>query len=124
MFPTKCQGQNDRMGRTVISCFHQNLDFSIGFATKISNFTPPLLRFLCLINSFYRRYVPCMYNISNISNRYPIYPIYPADTSAHFEFVSFRTRQKSTWEAIVINVPPPYTCMYFGICYYTFIMFV
>ena len=65
------------------------------------------MRFLCLINSFYRRHVPCMYNISNISNRYPIYPIYPADTSAHFEFFSFRNRQKSTWEAIVINVPTP-----------------
>ena len=55
------------MGRTVISCFRQNLDFSIGFAMKMSNFTlPPILRFLCLINSFCRRYVPCKYNISNI----------------------------------------------------------
>ena len=53
-----------------------------------------------------------MYNISNISNRYPIYPIYPADTSAHFEFFSFRNRQKSTWEAIVINVPTPYSATY------------
>ena len=78
MFPTKCQGQNDRMGRTVMSCFCQILDFIIGFATKISIFKhPPLLRFLCLINSFYRRYVSCMYNISNISNIYQIYPIYP-----------------------------------------------
>ena len=78
MFPTKCQGQNDRMGRPVISCFRQNLDFSIGFATKISTLTlPPLLRFLCLINSFYRKYVSCVYNISNISNIYSIYSINP-----------------------------------------------
>ena len=108
MFPTKCQGQNHRMGRTVISCFHQHLDFSIWFAIKISYINSPFLRFLCLVYSFYTRYVPCMYNISNISNSYPICPIYPADTSAHFEFFSGRTRQKSTWEAIVINVPTPY----------------
>ena len=60
-----------------ISCFRQNLDFSIGFATKISIFKlRPLFRFLCLINSFYRRYVSCVYTISNISNISPIYPIY------------------------------------------------
>ena len=76
MFPTKFFRQNDRMGRPVISCFCQNLDFSIGFASNISNFTPPLLRFLCLINSFYRRYVSCVYTISNIPNISPIYPIY------------------------------------------------
>ena len=35
---TKCQGQNDRMGRPVISCVCQLLDFSLRFATKISNF--------------------------------------------------------------------------------------
>ena len=29
----------------------------------------PLLRFLCLINSFYRRYVCCIHNRSNGSNR-------------------------------------------------------
>ena len=70
MFPTKCQGQKDRMGRTVMSCFCQNLDFIIGTATKTSFFKcPPPLRFLCLINSFYRRYVSCMYNRSNRSNR-------------------------------------------------------
>ena len=70
MFPTKWQGQNDRMGRPVISFFRQNLDFSIGSATEIENFTlpTPLLCFLCLINSFYKRYVPCMYNRYNISN--------------------------------------------------------
>ena len=64
MFPTKCKGQNDRMGRPVISCFCQNLDFSIGFATKISNFTlPPPFHFLCLINSFYKRCVFCIYPV-------------------------------------------------------------
>ena len=36
----------------------------------------PLLRFLCLINSFYRRYVSCIYNIYPIYQIYPIYPIY------------------------------------------------
>ena len=78
MFSTKCQWQNDRMGRPAISCFRQNPDFSIGFATKILIFTnPPLVRFLCLINSFYRKYVSCVYNISNISNIYSIYPINP-----------------------------------------------
>ena len=30
---------------------------------------PPLLCFLCLINSFYRRYISSMYNRSNRSNR-------------------------------------------------------
>ena len=55
-----------------ILCAHQNLDFSIGFVTKISIFElRPLFRFLCLINSFYRTYASCIYNI------YPIYPIYP-----------------------------------------------
>ena len=52
MFPTKCQGQNDRMGRLVISCFRQNLDFSIGFATKISIFTLPPPFAFSLSNQF------------------------------------------------------------------------
>ena len=54
------------------TCFRQNLDFSIGFATEISIFTlpPPLLCFLCLIYSFYRKHVSCVCNISNISNIY------------------------------------------------------
>ena len=60
MFPTKCQGQSNRMGHPVISCVYQNLDFSIGFATTIWIFTvAPLLRFLCLINSFHKRYLSC-----------------------------------------------------------------
>ena len=73
MFPTKCQRQNDRMGRPVISCVDQNLDFTIGFVTQVSSFTSPwLLRFLCLINSLYSRYVSCMYNVCNISNKHLI----------------------------------------------------
>jgi len=44
--------------------YHQNLDFKLR----------PLLRCLCRINSFYRRYASCMCNISNI---YPIYRIDP-----------------------------------------------
>ena len=62
MFSTKCQGQNDRMGHMVISCFCQNLDFSIGFAIKISNFIlPPPFHFLNLINSFYKKCIFCIY---------------------------------------------------------------
>ncbi len=74
MFPTKCQGQNDRMGRAVISCFCQNLQFWLYFAIKTSIFKlRPLLRFLCLINSFYRRYVCCIHNRSNGSNGSPFF---------------------------------------------------
>ena len=74
------------MGRPVISCFRQNLDFSIRFADK-SRFSPfpPLLRFLCLINSFYRKYVSCVYNISNISD---IYSIYILSTLIYFQRAS------------------------------------
>ena len=65
MFSTKCQVQNDR-----ISCFCQNLQFRLYFAIKTSIFKlRPLLSFLCLINSFYRWYVPSMYNRSNRFNR-------------------------------------------------------
>ena len=71
MFSTKCQVQNDRTNWEKISCFCQNLDFTLYFTIETSIFKlRPLFRFLCLINSFYRRYVSCMYNISNI---YPIY---------------------------------------------------
>ena len=70
MFLTTCQGQNDRIERAVIWCFCQNLQFRLNFAIKTSIFKlRPLLRFLCLINSFYRRYVSSMYNRSNRSNR-------------------------------------------------------
>ena len=69
MIPTKCRGQNDRMWLPVISCVYQNLDFSIGFATQVLMFTiPPSLRLIFLINLFCRRYVSCIYNISDISN--------------------------------------------------------
>ena len=52
------------------SCFCQNLQFRMYFAIKTSVFQlRPLLRFLCLINSSYRRYVSSMYNRSNRSNR-------------------------------------------------------
>ena len=52
----------------------QSLDFTWYFTIKTSIFKPrPLCRFLCLTNSFYRRCVLCMYNISNL---YPVCPIY------------------------------------------------
>ena len=74
MFSRKCQVQNDRINWEKISCFCQKLDLTLYFAIKTSIFKlRPLFRFLCLINSFYRRYVSCIYNI------YPIYPIYPID---------------------------------------------
>ena len=44
----------------LIVFYHQNLD----------------LRFLCLINSFYRRYVCCIHNRSNGSNRSSLFPHY------------------------------------------------
>ena len=70
MFTTKCQVQNDRTNYEKISCFCQNLDFTLYFTIKTSIFKlRSLFRFLCLINSFYRRYVSCMYNRSNISNK-------------------------------------------------------
>ena len=69
MFSTKCQVQNDRTNREKILPCCQNLQFRMYVAIKTSSFQlRPLLRFLCLINPFYRRYVSCMYNRSNISN--------------------------------------------------------
>ena len=69
MFSRKCQVQNDRINWEKISCFCQKLDLTLYFTIKTSIFKlQPLFRFLCLINSFYRRYVSCMYTISNISN--------------------------------------------------------
>ena len=69
MFSRRCQEQNDRTNQEKISCFGQNLDFTLYFTIKTSIFKLwPLFRFLCLINSFYRRYVFCINNISNISN--------------------------------------------------------
>ena len=78
MFPTKCQGQSDRIGCPVISCFRQHLDFSVGFATKILNFNlpPPFCVFSVSLIHFtggvflaYTIYI----NLCNI----PIYPISP-----------------------------------------------
>ena len=70
MFSTKCQVQNDRTNREKISCFCQNLSFRMYFAIKTSIFQLRLLlRFLCLINPSYMRYVCSMYNRSNRSNR-------------------------------------------------------
>ena len=40
MFPTKCQEKKNLMGRQVIFYFCQPLDFSIGSATNICQFTP------------------------------------------------------------------------------------
>ena len=69
MFPTNCQVQNDRTNLEKKSCFCQNLQFSVCFAIETSILKlRPLLRFLCLINSFYRRYVSSMYNRSNRLN--------------------------------------------------------
>ena len=77
MFSRKCQVQNDRINLEKIECFRQHLDFTMYFTIKTSIFKLwPLFRFLCLINSFYRSYVSCVYTISNISNISPIYPIY------------------------------------------------
>ena len=70
MFSRKCQVQNDRTNRENILCFRQYLDFTLYFTINTSILKlRPLFRFLCLINSFYRRYVSCIYNI------YPIHPI-------------------------------------------------
>ena len=69
MFSTKRQVQNDHTNRENISCFCQTLQFRMYLAIKTPIFQlRPLLRFLYLINSFYRRYVSCMYDRSNISN--------------------------------------------------------
>ena len=67
-----------RTNQEKFSCFGQNLDFTLYFTIKTSIFKLwPLFRFLCLINSFYRRYVSCVYNISNIYDIYSIYPNNP-----------------------------------------------
>ena len=114
MFPTKCQGQNDRIGHLVKSRVCQNLDFSIGFAIKISIFIlTPLLRFLCLINSFYRRYASCMYYIyiyiyvyrlyPTKINRYPIYPI--CLRVALKQIVFQRTKSNCCWGLLFTSTP-------------------
>ena len=82
----------------VILCFCQHLDFSIGFATKISNFAlPPLLRFLsnslilqevCFLHvqfsqyiKFYQ-YIKYIQEMSNISNIYSLLGIFCLGTQA------------------------------------------
>ena len=82
-FRQKCWKQHERMGCPVTSCLCPNLDFPIGIAIEISNFTlAPLLRFLCLIRLFLQhvcfhvQYIQHIQQIPNISNNYPIYPIY------------------------------------------------
>ncbi len=61
---------SNKVLRAKWQCFCQKLLFRLNFAIKTSIFKlRPLLRFLCLINSFYRRYVSSMYNRSNRSNR-------------------------------------------------------
>ena len=58
--------QNYRTNHWELSCFFcGNLQFKCYFDVKTSMFKlRPLLLFLCLINSFYRRHVPSMYNTS------------------------------------------------------------
>ena len=69
MFSRKCQVQNDRTNQGKILGVLQKLDLTLYFTIKTSIFKlRPLFCFLCLINSFYRRYVACVSNISNISN--------------------------------------------------------
>ena len=76
MFSRKCQVQNDIINLKKQLCGCQNLDLALYFTIKTLIFKlRPLSRFLHLINSFYRTYVPCMYNISNISNVYIQYII-------------------------------------------------
>ena len=79
------------MRRPVISCFCETLDFSIRFVASIFTL-PPLLRCLCLINSFYRRYVSCTYNTSKISNLSPIYQLYLIHWRVTIEIVSPRIK--------------------------------
>ena len=73
------------MARAVILCFCQNLQLKLCFAIKTSVVKlRPLLRFLCLINSFYRRYVCCIHNRSNGSNRSSLFPQYFLTISSLF----------------------------------------
>ena len=81
MFSTKCQVQNDRTNYEKISCFCQNLDFTLYFTIKTSIFKlRPLFVFsVQLIHStggilpvytIYIQYIQyILYNKSNISNR-------------------------------------------------------
>ena len=69
--------QNDFTNRLKLWRVCQTLNFTFYFTIKMSIFKLwPLFRVVRLINSFYRRYVFCMCNISNISRISPTYPIY------------------------------------------------
>ena len=70
----ECQVQNER---GEMECLCQQLDFTLYFTSKTSTLKlQPLVRSLCLINSFYRRYASRMCYISDIFNRSPIYTIH------------------------------------------------
>ena len=75
MFPTKHYWQNDRNGSTGITCFYRKLDpqLDVPFKSWFSPYPRLLVHFVCLINSFYRRYLSCGYNICLIC---PVYRMY------------------------------------------------
>ena len=92
MFLTKCQGQNDRMGGTVISCVCQNCFFQIDlqFKCRFSPF-PPSFKF-SLSNQFILQEV-CFRCVHYISNLFTIsyYFLPRRATSLYFScFVLFR----------------------------------
>ena len=78
MFPTKCQGQNDRMGCPVISCACQHLDFSIRlpFKSRILPYLPLRVFSRSSIHFTGGMFPVCMIyptKISNISKKYQIH---------------------------------------------------
>ena len=52
-----------------------NFQLDLPLKSRLSPY-PPLLHFLRAVKSFYRRYVSCMYNMSNMPNKYAIYQLY------------------------------------------------
>ena len=75
MFPKKCQGLNDRTHLGQIESFCEHLDSALYVTIKLRFFNcDHFFRFLCLINSLYKRCVSCMYNVSYLS---PISPMCP-----------------------------------------------
>ena len=118
MFPTRSQRQNDRMGRPVISCFCHDLDFSIGFAAKLSICTLSATFSFSLSKQYILQevcflHVQYFQNVSNISHK--------SNNSKHFESFSGRTRHRSQWEAQDMNVPTPYIYIYIYIHIYLYI---
>ena len=92
MFSTKFQVQNDRTNRKKISCVCQNLQFRMYFAIKTSMFELlPLLRFLCLINSFTGGMFP-------VCTTDPIDPIDPLDPIDSIDPIY---RNSSSWKIII-----------------------